>query len=1662
MATRMPRVRPFRRLLAALFSLVAVAAAGETVRVSNTATLRFADEAGAAQEIRSNTVALDTERAKRPTTLAFYRPPTGYELSGMRCQTTPRLVFTPAPIDEKTFAASTKVETLDIYADMLLALDNQAGNHDPLVRETATITATVGKVSVRLDLLETGVDTGIFVGGVPATTSGKYPDLVPCDARRQRGGRLSLSFGEDAFSLASTVSLLIDPAGFVFDSRTGAMVDGAIVSLVDANGEPAVVYGDDGISRYPSTVTSGAAVTDASGHAYPALAGRYRFPYTLPGTYFLKIQPPGDYTAPSVVPLATLQQLKDPSGAPFILNEASFGHALTLATPDPFYADVPLDRPSDAQLLLTKVASVREASPGDFVQYRLQLSNRGVGDAGGLHVFDTLPSGLRYRAGSTRGATEPAVSADGRSLDFTIDPLAPAGNREITYVVSIAPGAPQGEALNRARVAGDGVASNEAAASVRIQALLFSDALTVIGRVTEGDCHDPVAKRRGVPGVRLLLEDGTFVVTDRDGLYHFEGVPAGRHVVQLDTGSVPATHEAVACDADTRQAGSAISRFVEGQGGLLKRVDFQLRPTGKTVAVADALPIAIADDASAAGNRDWTTNLVAGPTDWLFPAPDHNPRSPVQRVVIRHAAGERVALTINGQRTDPLAYDGTDPVGDMAVSRWTGVPLVTGDNRLEADVLAADGHVVTHLSRIVHYAGAGVRATIDAAKSRLVADGLTRPLIAVRVVDAAGRPARAGTPVPFRVDQPYRAASEVDLEQRRQLAGRERTDPVAQVVGDDGYAFLALEPTTQGGAVRGVVRLADEKAIRTSEFRAWLEAPARDWQIVGFGAGSIGYDTLKTKARSLPRGKRGDVVTDGQLALYAKGRIKGSWLLTLAYDSDRRYDPQRGLLGTIDPDRYYTVYGDGTVQGYDAPTRRKLYLRLERREFYALFGDFESGFTDTQLTRYSRTLNGVKAAYQGRTLSAAAFAAKVDTQYARDEIQGNGLSGPYRLGGRDIVPNSDKLRLETRDRFRSERILATRQLTRHIDYDIDTRLGTIRFREPVLSRDLGLNPQFIVAEYEVETGRGNKLAAAARVAGRMGGLELGASVIRDETAGAATVVGADMRAKLPGGTELRGELAAGGRMGLGDGLAFLAEAEHHGRGVDLLLYARQQDEDFGVGQQNLVEAGTRKLGFDTRLKLADRWSLTGTGWYQTQLIGAGERLAGEGRLEYRRDAGTVFAGVQGAADHGLDGQRRDSLLATLGGSHRLGERLTLSAQTQVAVGGKASVDFPARHQISAAWRVTPDIRLLAGYEIAEGRDFTANTAQVGFDLAPWTGAKLSSTLNQQAVAENGQRTFAQYGLSQSLPIGKRWTLDATLDASSTVKGRIPVGAAINPFQPVASGGFLGQDQVNSDYVSLTLGATYRGPRWSWNGRVERRDADNEDRWGITSNLLRALGEGQTLASSVRAYTVVGRDGARATYASADAALALRPLDSRWSVLERVELRHERADGTITGANPLGVPAYGTNEQVTSRAVNNLAVNYRTGPEGAGHGTEATLYYGAKYVRGRFADDVYTGFVDVTGFELRQDVGRRFDVGVQGSVQHAWSGRGAWAWSGGPSVGLSPGGNTWVTVGYNVAGYRDRDFEADRYTRSGPYVTMRLKFDQLSLGAAARAFTGRGR
>ena len=413
----------------------------------------------------------------------------------------------------------------------------------------------------------------------------------------------------------------------------------------------------------------------------------------------------------------------------------------------------------------------------------------------------------------------------------------------------------------------------------------------------------------------------------------------------------------------------------------------------------------------------------------------------------------------------------------------------------------------------------------------------------------------------------------------------------------------------------------------------------------------------------------------------------------------------------------------------------------------------------------------------------------------------------------------------------------------------------------------------------------------------------------------------------------------------------------------------------------------------------------------------------------------------------------------------------MTGQTQFAPdGAKASVDFPVRHQVTLGWRLSPALKVIGGYEIDDGAAYRARTAQVGIEATPWRGGRLTTAIDDQGMVEAGRR-FAQYSIAQSLPIGSRLTLDASLDASTTISGAIPAAAMVQAFQPVGAAGALGANaggQDAGDFRAATLGAAYRFGRWSARARIEYRDGAVDKRWSLSGDVLRTLGEGKTLAASARTYRVTDVTGVRSASTIADVAIAWRPPTSHWTWLDRLTLRHDRGDpvASATGGTTLGT-SLGTGttldgaDQLTTRVIDNVALDYRSALDGRGHGLDIGVYYGIKYVRGRYSDESIDGLIDATGFSIRQGLGAHLDIGATASFQHAWSDH-RWAWSGGPAVGVSPAGDVWVTLGYNIAGYRDRDLADDRYTRSGPYLTVRLKFDAHSIGNAARALARGGR
>lgn len=253
-------------------------------------------------------------------------------------------------------------------------------------------------------------------------------------------------------------------------------------------------------------------------------------------------------------------------------------------------------------------------------------------------------------------------------------------------------------------------------------------------------------------------EDGSYAVTDRDGRYHFEGLIPGRHVVAVDRPALPAGATPVDCDHGTR-GGQSRDPLLEGQGGELAVADFHLqRAPGKAAPVADdAIPTLPSDRAAAGAERNWFAD--GSPSiAWLFPAPDHNPRAPAVRVAIRHLPGQKVELSANWKPVDPITYDGKRESSDarFTVSLWRGVPLSDETTHLVAEVRNADGGLATKLTRNLHFVTAAAQAVFLPAQSRLIADGIGRPVLAVRFVDRAGRPVHAGTVSDFALSAPVR------------------------------------------------------------------------------------------------------------------------------------------------------------------------------------------------------------------------------------------------------------------------------------------------------------------------------------------------------------------------------------------------------------------------------------------------------------------------------------------------------------------------------------------------------------------------------------------------------------------------------------------------------------------------------------------------------------------------------------------------------------------------------------------------------------------------------------------------------------------------------------------------------------------------------------------
>ena len=155
------------------------------------------------------------------------------------------------------------------------------------------------------------------------------------------------------------------------------------------------------------------------------------------------------------------------------------------------------------------------------------------------------------------------------------------------------------------------------------------------------------------------------------------------------------------------------------------------------------------------------------------------------------------------------------------------------------------------------------------------------------MIDASSKPARPGTLGAFQRPSALSLLVGSRLADDNKLVAVGTREPTFSV-DDDGLARLELEPTTQAGTAILRLRFSER---RQQEIRVWLEPQARDWILVGLAEDTAAYNTISDNMQSAAdAGLEEGYANDGRIAFFAKGVIKGEYLLTAAYDSARDHE----------------------------------------------------------------------------------------------------------------------------------------------------------------------------------------------------------------------------------------------------------------------------------------------------------------------------------------------------------------------------------------------------------------------------------------------------------------------------------------------------------------------------------------------------------------------------------------------------------------------------------------------------------------------------------------------------------------------------------------------------------------------------------------------------
>lgn len=1008
-------------------------------------------------------------------------------------------------------------------------------------------------------------------------------------------------------------------------------------------------------------------------------------------------------------------------------------------------------------------------------------------------------------------------------------------------------------------------------------------------------------------------------------------------------------------------------------------------------------------------------------------------------------AGAQLQLLVNGASVPAKQVGKKAVLSSKNLQAWeyVGVLLHPGSNTLELHAIDPFGNV-RQRSRIQVVAPGPLARVLVQAPAHAQADAKTLIPVHVRLQDAHGIAVGLRTEVTL-------AASDG----RWQLRDADPLQPGLQAYVEGGQAtFMLLAP-----AQAGVLRLSVQAAGAQGKAHVLLDPYLRPLLAVGLASVRMNLSHLS------PSSIQDSLSTDGfaqeiqgtaasfdaghgtlsaRTSFFLKGKVLGSSLLTLAYDSNK--PSSSSLLRDINPNAYYPVYGDSSIKGFDARSTGKLYVLLQHGQSSFLLGDFTTQSQDParNLTQVSRVLHGVQASWQGAKWKAHGFASQTSDTQEVVEFRANGTSGPFQLN-LNGVQGSAQVSVVVRDKNQPSVVVKTTTLSEFTDYTLEPFTGLLTLNQPVPSLDADLNPVYIRVVYEINQGGPKHWVAESDVTYRQSkALSVGAmNYVDQDSAAGLRLQGLYATWKLFAHATLLAELAKSESLQYGAGVAQRLDLQGEIAGASVHAWAIHTTAGFSnpsaLQQQGASQYGVkldRPLDPKNRLQgqvLASTNSLTQASQDGAKLdvvhslpgnahVRAGlrySRVNAQALLSAPIAPGASAPAIQSAPNPTPQSVEQTSYLAA---------RVKLDAPVPHLKGadayvlGEQSVSGPGREVgVGANYQVSPSTRLYVRHDFA---NTLASPYLLDASVSQYTTvAGVSSTFAQ------GTQAFDEYRVGNNLD-GQTVEDALGLKHEWLLKPGLGLNAGFQEIRPLAGPSTDQSTAVNTG-LSYTASAN-----WKASGQVQWQRSSTSSSYFVTLAQAQRLSESWTLLNRGM-WSLQKPTGPAAGLGSGDRKLvdlqsgfALRPPhEDVWNALGQVEYKR-----TLDGSLSAGGAALDQTAWIG-------ALNLNVQPSRT---WDASLRYAIERAVDHTSGVDSSALTQLIGGTSSWDLTPRWDAGVQ--AYRMW-GAGQSARSQGVHVGYLLGKNLWLTVGYNLTGFSASDLQGEAYTDKGFFLQLRMKFTE---------------